>query len=74
MATSNLLGLLTGLLGGVVRHRKSLALVLTIFLVRIVECFEECFLLVRSIFLNLSLWQIANRFVRHNLPPPRHWI
>jgi hypothetical protein len=30
--------------------------------------------LVRSIFLNLRLWQIANRFVRHNLSPRRLWI
>jgi hypothetical protein len=59
MVTSILLGILACLLGSVVRHRKSLALVVIIFLVRTIECFKECFLLVRSIFLNLRFWQIA---------------
>src|ERR1039457_1650284 len=74
MLISSFLGILARLLGSVVRHRKSLALVAIIFLVRTIKCFKECFLLVRSIFLNLRLWQIANRFVRHNLSPPRPWI
>jgi hypothetical protein len=71
VATSALFCQFTRLLGSVVSHSKSLALIVTIFLVRIIECFKECFLLMRSIFLNLRLWQITNRFVWHSLSPPR---
>jgi hypothetical protein len=57
------------LLGSVVCHREGSALVVTVFLVRIIECLEERFLLVRSILIYLRLGQTANRLVGHWIFP-----
>ena len=69
LVASALVSFFTRLLGSVVCHREGSALVVTVFLVRIIECFEERFLLVRSILIYLRLGQIANRLVWHWISP-----
>src|SRR5690606_3628805 len=57
--------LVPGHLGGVMGHRKRLALVVVVMLIGIVEGFEKGFLLVMVVLIHLACGQVGNLAVGH---------
>src|SRR5690606_393312 len=58
-------------LGGVMGNRKSLAFVVVVMPVGIVECFEQGFLLVFVLLIHLASGQVGYLAVRHHHSPAR---
>src|SRR5689334_19034735 len=59
-------GFFSGALRRRVRHGECAAFVAAVFLVRVVERLEECFLLMRVVLVGLGLRQVRDGVVRHH--------